>query len=63
MLHEFRDNVANQNMTFLNARSLIRRYADAMIHALLELPAATPGQPDCVQADFPGCRHGAKYVW
>ncbi len=48
-LHKFRDDLADENVAFLNAWRLIRWYTDTMIHTTFEIPAPEPGQGDRMQ--------------
>lgn len=49
VLNQFCDDVAHQNMAFLNAWRFVRRRAKAILRLLPELPASTACQRDGVQ--------------
>jgi len=54
--------VAEQDVAFLNARSIVRRHAQTKINNGFEFAAGTPGEGGGVHAHFFGDRDGVKDV-
>ncbi len=62
LLDNFGEDVAEQDVAFLNARSIVRRHAQTNINKGFEFAAGTPGEGEGVHAHFPGDRDGVKDV-
>src|SRR5882762_11097757 len=61
LLYQFRYNVSDQDVAFLNSRGIVRWYADTVIYSLPEISPGATGQGDRVQTHFLGHCYGSNY--
>jgi hypothetical protein len=54
LLRQFGNDVADQDVAFLNTRGVIRGHTDTVINRVLELSPRATGQCDRVQTLLPG---------